>query len=183
MAEGETGELCCRGPYTIRGYYRAPERNREAFDAGFYRTGDLVRRHPSGNLIVEGRLKDLMNRGGEKIDAEEVEEVEGHLLVHPAVAAAAVVAMPDERLGERCRAYLTLRPGGAIDLAAMRAFLDARVLARFKWPERLEIIEQMPLSGVGKLSKAALREDIRARLAREAPGQRSRGASGGHDED
>jgi len=74
VAPGELGELVCRGPYTIRGYYRATEHNRVAFtDDGFYRTGDMVRRHPSGNLIVEGRRKDLINRGGEKISAEEIE--------------------------------------------------------------------------------------------------------------
>ena len=93
VATGEVGELWCRGPYTIRGYFRAPERNREAFTAdGFYRTGDLVRLDPSGNLVVEGRIKDLINRGGEKINAE---EIEAHLIAHPAVSAAAVVAMPD----------------------------------------------------------------------------------------
>ena len=95
VAPGAVGELWCRGPYTLRGYFRAPERNREAFTAdGFYRTGDLVRLDPSGNLVVEGRIKDLINRGGEKISAE---EIEAHLIAHPAVSAAAVVAMPDAR--------------------------------------------------------------------------------------
>src|SRR5262249_23179777 len=82
VAEGEIGELWCRGPYTIRGYYRAPDKNAEAFTPdGFYRTGDLVRLTASGNLIVQGRIKDQINRGGEKIGAE---EIESHLLAHSA---------------------------------------------------------------------------------------------------
>ncbi|HWJ39728.1 MAG TPA: AMP-binding protein, partial [Candidatus Limnocylindrales bacterium] len=106
---GAVGELWCRGPYTIRGYFRAPERNREAFtDDGFYRTGDLVRLDPSGNLVVEGRIKDLINRGGEKVNAE---EIEAHLLAHLAITAAAVVAMPDAVLGERACAYVSVRNG------------------------------------------------------------------------
>jgi 2,3-dihydroxybenzoate-AMP ligase len=96
---GELGELITRGPYTIRGYYKAEEHNRTTFTAdGYYRTGDVVRLHPSGNFIVEGRRKDLINRGGEKISAE---EIENFILTHPAVQNAAVVAMPDPVLGER----------------------------------------------------------------------------------
>ncbi|MDO8433915.1 MAG: AMP-binding protein [Candidatus Binatus sp.] len=164
-AAGDVGELWCRGPYTIRGYYRAAERNREAFtDDGFYRTGDLVRLHPSGNLVVEGRIKDLINRGGEKISAE---EIEAHLLAHPAVELAAVVAMPDPVLGERACAYVMLHDGSGFDLAAMREFLAARGVARFKWPERIEITSAIPLTNVGKIKKTELRADIERKLARE----------------
>ena len=114
------GELWCRGPYTIRGYFRAPERNREAFTAdGFYRTGDLVRLDPSGSLVVEGRIKDLINRGGEKINAE---EIEAHLIAHPAVSAAAVVAMPDAVLGEK-----VVRLSVSARWRDSRACRDARV--------------------------------------------------------
>jgi len=165
VAFGMVGELWCRGPYTIRGYYRAPERNREAFTAdGFYRTGDLVRRDPSGNLVVEGRIKDLINRGGEKISAE---EVEAHLIAHPAVSAAAVVAMPDTVLGEKACAYLSLRDGDTLALAAMREFLAARGVAQFKWPERIEIVSELPLTNVGKIRKSELRIDIAQKLAAE----------------
>ena len=108
MPDGEPGELLTRGPYTIRGYYRADDHNARAFTAdGFYRTGDIVRRDPGGNLIVEGRAKDLINRGGEKISAEEIENL---LLAHPAVREAAAVAMPHPVLGEQTCAYLVLRP-------------------------------------------------------------------------
>ena len=164
-APGEVGELWCRGPYTIRGYYRAPERNREAFTSdGYYRTGDLVRLDPSGNLIVEGRIKDLINRGGEKISAE---EIEAHLIAHPAIDAAAVVAMPDEMLGEKACAYLTLKDGAAFDLAMMRIFLAARGVAQYKWPERIELVRELPLTNVGKIKKSDLRADIAEKIARE----------------
>jgi len=165
-APGALGELLCRGPYTIRGYFRAPDRNREAFTAdGFYRTGDLVRLGPSGNLVVEGRIKDLINRGGEKISAE---EIEAHLIAHPAVSAAAVIAMPDPLLGEKTCVYLALRDRESLTLPAVRAFLEARGVAQFKWPERVEIVAELPLTNVGKIRKAELRRDIAVKLAAEA---------------
>jgi 2,3-dihydroxybenzoate-AMP ligase len=172
VATGEVGELWCRGPYTIRGYFRAPERNREAFTAdGFYRTGDLVRLDPSEHLVVEGRIKDLINRGGEKINAE---EIEAHLIAHPAVTAAAIVAMADEILGEKACAYLSLRDGQTLGLAAMREFLAARGVAQFKWPERIEIVIEWPLTNVGKTKKSELRRDIAEKIA----GERAALASG-----
>ena len=162
---GEVGELLCRGPYTLRGYYRAPERNREAFSSdGYYRTGDLVLLDPSGNLVIEGRIKDLINRGGEKINAE---EIEAHLIAHPAVDAVAVVAMPDEVLGEKTCVYLTLRGGETFDLVMMRSFLAARGVAQFKWPERIELIRELPLTNVGKIRKMELRADIAQKIASE----------------
>jgi len=165
VSRGEIGELLCRGPYTIRGYWNAADRNREAFTAdGFFRTGDLVRIHHSGSLVVEGRVKDLINRGGEKINAE---EIEGHLLAHLEVAAAAVVAMPDAILGERACAFVTLRNAGILSLDTIREFLAARGVARFKWPERLEIVAELPLTNVGKIRKAELRRLIAERIATE----------------
>jgi 2,3-dihydroxybenzoate-AMP ligase len=165
VAVGELGELLCRGPYTIRGYYRAEEHNSHAFTAdGYYRTGDLVRRHPSGNLIVEGRRKDVINRGGEKISAEEVEDL---VLSHPAVLNAAVVAMPDAVLGERACAYVVLRPGARLNFDDLVHHLDQRRIARFKFPERLEIVERFPTTAVGKVSKKDLRAEIAAKVAGE----------------
>jgi non-ribosomal peptide synthetase component E (peptide arylation enzyme) len=163
VAPGEVGELWGRGPYTIRGYYRAADYNRTVFTPdGFYRTGDMVRLHPSGNLVVEGRRKDMINRGGEHISAE---EVEGHLLSHPHVLNAAVVAMPDPALGERVCAYVVPRPGHSPTLGELQRFLlDDRRIARFKIPERLELSEQLPLTAVGKVAKQALREDVRKKL-------------------
>ena len=156
---GQVGELLTRGPYTIRGYYKAEEHNRVAFTSdGFYSTGDMVRLHPSGNLVVEGRSKDMINRGGEKISAEEVENM---VLSHDSVLNAAVVAMPDPILGERTCAFVIPRPGRTLTLEELAAFLLNKRIAKFKLPERLEIVDSFPLTGVGKVSK----KDLRARIA------------------
>ena len=169
VAEGETGELAARGPYTIRGYLAAPDRDREAFTAeGFYRSGDLVRaRRYDGTLSysIEGRVKDLIDRGGEKINAEEVERL---IAGHPAVAEIALVGMPDPRLGERGCAYVVPRdPQNPPTLAGICAHLEAEGLAKYKWPERLELIDALPRTQVGKVSKVILRADIGAKLEHE----------------
>ncbi|WP_019630448.1 (2,3-dihydroxybenzoyl)adenylate synthase [Actinomadura atramentaria] len=158
---GEVGHLLTRGPYTIRGYYRAPEHDARAFTAdGFYRTGDLVRRTPGGHLVVEGRAKDQINRGGEKIAAE---EVENHLLAHPAVHDAAVVAVPDPVLGERTCAFVV--PAGDPPRAPeLRAFLRGRGLADYKIPDRVVTVDAFPATGVGKTSRRDLRAALRAEL-------------------
>lgn len=151
---GEVGELLCRGPYTLRGYYRAPEVNCRAFtNDGFYRSGDLLRQHPSGNYVVEGRKSDLVNRGGEKISAEEVEEM---LLTHPLVANVACVPIPDRILGERMCAFVQPPSGGAPTLDQLTALLTERGLARFKHPERLVLVGELPLSPFGKVQKSVL---------------------------
>ncbi len=163
---GEVGEFCVRGPYTLRGYFAADEHNARAFtNDGFYRSGDLLRQHSSGNYIVEGRIKDLINRGGEKISAEEIENL---ILMHPAVRNVACVPMPDARLGERMCAYLVLHPGRNIELAELVGFLEQKEIARFKLPERIEIVDSFPVSAFGKVSKKALVETISAKLADEA---------------
>ena len=106
---GEVGEMCCRGPYTLRGYYGVPDYNARVFSRdGFYHSGDLMRQHPSGAFIVEGRKKDLINRGGEKISAEEVENL---ILSHPAVKNVACIPVPDPDMGERMCACILLRDG------------------------------------------------------------------------
>ncbi len=153
---GEVGHLLTRGPYTIRGYYRAPAHNQRSFTAdGFYRTGDLVRLTPQGYLVVEGRDKDQINRGGEKIAAE---EVENQLLAHLAVLDVAVVAMPDEYLGERICAFVISRDQASpINLRQARAFLKARGLADYKLPDRIEQVSAFPTTKVGKVNKKALR--------------------------
>ncbi|HEY5858465.1 MAG TPA: AMP-binding protein [Aldersonia sp.] len=163
------GELCVRGPYTIRGYYRADEHNANAFTAdGFYRTGDLSRRHLVGEheyYSIDGRIKDVINRGVEKIHAEEVEEL---IVTHPGVATVAVVAMPDAVLGERACAYLVMEPGhAALTVATLAEHLTAQGLAKYKLPERVEAVDTLPLSNIGKVSKKALREDITDKLRRE----------------
>jgi len=163
VPDGDIGELLVRGPYTLRGYYRVPEYNARTFTSdGFYKTGDLMRRHSSGNYIVEGRKKDLINRGGEKISAEEVENL---ILAHPAVLNVACVPMPDPQLGERMCAFVMLRPGMALTLQELTSFLLGKEIARFKLPERLEVLEELPLSRVGKVMKQALIEQAKALVA------------------
>jgi 2,3-dihydroxybenzoate-AMP ligase len=159
---GEPGELITQGPYTLRGYYRAPEHNARAFTPeGWYRTGDVVRLDDDGNLVVEGRAKDLINRGGEKISAEEVEDL---LLAHPRVLNVAAVAMPDRVLGERTCVYVIPRDGADLTLSDLTGYLEGRGVAKYKWPERLEIVDELPTTNVGKIDKRVLREDIVARL-------------------
>ncbi len=156
VPEGEVGELTCRGPYTLRGYFGVPEYNARQFTPdGFYRSGDLMRKHPSGNYVVEGRKKDLINRGGEKISAEEIENL---ILMHPAVQNAACVPVPDPNLGEKMCACLVLKPGKRIELADLVEFLKGKEIAKFKLPERLLICDDFPVSTFGKVSKKALAE-------------------------
>lgn len=150
---GSVGELLTRGPYTIRGYYRADDHNRIAFTPdGFYRTGDLVRLTPEGRLVVEGREKDLVNRGGDKVSAD---EVQNHLRAHPAVLDAAVVPVEDAFLGERTAACLILRDGGT-ETPALTDFLHDRGLAPYKIPDVVHVMQEFPLTSVGKVDKRAL---------------------------
>jgi 2,3-dihydroxybenzoate-AMP ligase len=163
---GRAGELCARGPYTIAGYFNAADRNAEAFTPdGFYRSGDLVRVRDLDGLAaisLEGRVKDLINRGGEKVNAEEVESL---LLQHPAVGDVALVAMPDQRLGERACVYIVTSDGHAAPaLSDLCAFLAERGVAKFKWPERLEPIDVLPRTEIGKVAKAQLRRDVARKL-------------------
>jgi 2,3-dihydroxybenzoate-AMP ligase len=165
VADGEVGEFLARGPYTLRGYYGVPEYNARAFTTdGFYRSGDLMRRHPSGNYLVEGRKKDLINRGGEKISAEEIENL---ILTHPAVQNVACVPMPDPILGERTCACVILRPNQSLTLEELVAFLAHEEIAKHKLPERLEIMDDFPLSAFGKVSKKDLTEKIALKLKEE----------------
>jgi 2,3-dihydroxybenzoate-AMP ligase len=165
VSPGEVGELTCRGPYTLRGYYGVPEYNARQFTPdGFYRSGDLMRLHPSGNYVVEGRKKDLINRGGEKISAEEIENL---ILAHPAVQNIACVPMPDPQLGEKMCACVIPKRGRSLTLAELIEFLKDKEIARFKLPERLEILPDFPVSTFGKVSKKALVEMVTAKLERE----------------
>jgi 2,3-dihydroxybenzoate-AMP ligase len=153
---GEVGEFCCRGPYTLRGYYGAPEHNARVFTRdGFYRSGDLMRQHPSGNFMVEGRKKDLINRGGEKISAEEIENL---ILSHDAVQNVACVPVPDPQLGERMCACIVTKPGATLSFDGLIRFLETKEMAKIKLPERLLILDDLPLSNFGKVSKKRLSE-------------------------
>lgn len=157
VPDGTSGHLLTRGPYTIRGYFRAPDHNARAFTPdGFYRTGDLVTRTPGGALVITGRHKDQINRAGEKIAAEEIEHA---LLRCPLVQAAAVVGTPDPWLGERSVAFVQVTPTQlAPDLAlTLRRHLRDLGLAAFKIPDRIEPLPALPRTPLGKTDKPALR--------------------------
>jgi mycobactin salicyl-AMP ligase len=155
VADGVDGELLVKGPYTIRGYYRAGERGAASFTPdGYYRSGDQVRRLPGGHLVVTGRIKDTIVRAGENVAADDIED---RLLTHPAVFQAAIVGLPDPTLGESICAVVVLASGAtAPSLADMRAFLTDAGLAAFKLPDRLAVLPSLPVTAVGKIDKRAL---------------------------
>ncbi|ONG44616.1 2,3-dihydroxybenzoate-AMP ligase [Pseudoroseomonas deserti] len=168
VPEGEPGHLLTRGPYTIRAYHNDDAANARSFTPdGFYRTGDIVRRTPEGNLVVQGRAGDHINRAGEKISAEEIED---HLLAHDAVFDAVVVSVPDEFLGERSCAFVIPR-GAAPKGAALKAWMRGRGIADFKVPDQVVIVAEFETTAAGKISRKELRARLRARLlADEAAG-------------
>ena len=169
---GERGHLLTRGPYTIRGYHNAADVNARAFtEDGYYRTGDIVSVTADGNLVVHGRSNDQINRGGEKVSAEEIEE---HLLAHPQVHDAAVVSIPDVYLGEKACAFVIAR-GDKPKGAALKAWIRSRGLAAFKVPDQIVFVDAFPSTGVGKISRKELRAALRDRLVSEtaASGQPS----------
>ncbi|WP_010197420.1 (2,3-dihydroxybenzoyl)adenylate synthase [Psychrobacter sp. PAMC 21119] len=154
VPEGEVGMLTTRGPYTFCGYYQSPEHNANAFDKnGYYASGDLVQRTPEGNLRVVGRVKDQINRGGEKIASEEIENL---ILAHPDVLNAALIAITDPRLGEKSCLYIISRDPN-IKASTLRRYLLNTGIAQYKIPDRFKFIESMPLTSVGKTDKKALR--------------------------
>ncbi|HCN71655.1 MAG TPA: 2,3-dihydroxybenzoate-AMP ligase [Pusillimonas sp.] len=166
---GEVGELCFRGPSSLHGYYSAPDINAVSFTPdGFFRTGDMVRARRIDNELVycfEGRMRDNINRGGEKFGTEDIE----HLIArHPAIADGKVVAMPDEIYGEKACAFLIAREGCTLPtVKELGAFLLEKGLAKYKLPERIEPCESFPVTRVGKLDRAALRALITEKLTQE----------------
>ncbi|TDO98905.1 (2,3-dihydroxybenzoyl)adenylate synthase [Marinomonas balearica] len=166
VTNGEAGELVTRGPYTIRGYYNAPEHNRQVFDeGGFYYTGDLVRQDERGYLTVVGRDKDQINRGGEKIAAEEVENL---LLKHELIMHSALVSMPDKTMGEKSCAFIVPKlKTHTLKSVGLRKYLRTHGIADYKIPDRFEFIDTLPLTHVGKPNKVMLRQIISERLNKE----------------
>ncbi len=158
VPDGVAGELATRGPYTLRGYYKSPAQNAQAIDKdGFYTTGDIVIRDAQGNLRVVGRVKDQINRGGEKISAEEVENL---LLRHPDVTQAALVGVEDAALGEKSCAFICGTSG--LRGPVLRRYLLAAGIADYKLPDRFRFINEMPLTAVGKIDKRRLRAQLSA---------------------
>lgn len=162
---GTSGELAVKGPGIFTGYYKAAEENRTALDAeGFFRTGDLARFDPSGNIVLVGRVKEMINRGGESISAVEIEHLIG---LHPDVKAVAVVPMPDPEMGEKVCAYVQPRPGAEVTFDGIVAFLRSQGASVLHLPERVEFIDEMPLTKAEKVDKWALRGDVARKRALE----------------
>lgn len=157
VAPGAQGNLITQGPYTIRGYYDNPEADARSFTAdGWYRTGDIVSVRPDGNLVVAGRAGDWVNRGGEKVSAE---ELEAHLLEHPDVRDAVIVGTPDPVLGQRICAFVQpADPAQRPTLTAVRKFVRERGVAAWKMPDAVVVVDQFPETGVGKTSRKELRK-------------------------
>ena len=167
VPDGEAGNLLTRGPYTIRAYHNNDGANARAFTPdGFYRTGDVVRRTPEGGLVVQGRAGDHINRAGEKISAEEIED---HLLGHPGVFDAAVVSLPDPFLGERSCAFV-IAQGERPKAAALKAWMRTRGLADFKVPDQIVFVDGFETTAVGKVSRKELRASLRRRFLAQAEG-------------
>ena len=163
VADGEPGMLATRGPYTFCGYYRSPEQNAQAFDnEGYYYSGDLVQLTPTGDLRVVGRVKDQINRGGEKVASEEIENL---IVMHPDVTHAGLVAMPDDRLGEKSCAFVVSRNPN-LKPPTLRRHLMELGIAEYKLPDRIRLIETMPLTAVGKIDKKHLRQLLAAETTR-----------------
>ncbi len=158
LPPGFEGNFEVLTPTLFEGYLNRPELTAQALTAdGYYRTGDLAQIDADGYLHITGRVKDVINRGGEKVPVVEVEQV---LYAHPAVREVAIVAMADERLGERACAFVVLEPGGELDFEAMQRHLDAQRVAKPYWPERLELVDELPHTPSGKIQKFLLRDQL-----------------------
>ncbi|MDY0927601.1 (2,3-dihydroxybenzoyl)adenylate synthase [Enterobacter sp. CFBP8995] len=156
LPSGTIGRLMTRGPYTFRGYYKSPEHNAASFDAnGFYCSGDLIEIDAQGYITVQGREKDQINRGGEKIAAEEIENL---LQRHPDVIHAALVSMNDELMGEKSCAFIVASQ--PIKAVALRRHLRELGVAEFKLPDRITCVDALPLTPVGKVDKKRLRQQL-----------------------
>lgn len=157
VAVGETGLIQVRGPYTMRGYFRMPEKNAEAFTTdGFYVSGDLVQQANDGAITVVGREKEQINRGGEKLSGEELENV---LIGHEAVLDAVIVGLPDKLLGERICAFV-IPHDKASSALKLKRYLKDQGVAAFKMPDEFRFVERFPKTGVGKVNKALLRKKL-----------------------
>ncbi len=168
LGVGEVGEYCQKAPFIIAGYYKRPDLNKAKWDRdGFYHSGDACYLDENGLYHFSTRLKDIIIRGGMNISAEEVEYI---LYRNPKVINVAVVGMPDQILGERCCAFMEVKSGESMSLEEVRVFMEQNNVAKYKWPERIEVIGQLPRTPTGKILKYVLREEIRKKAAGETVG-------------
>ncbi len=162
---GEVGEMITKGPMCFKGYFRNPEENAKVFDKeGFFHTGDLMSQRPDGRYVVEGRAKDMIIRGGENVYPE---PVEGWLMKHPGIINAAVVGMPDTRLGEKLCAFVQVAEAQKITMEDVQRMMKEQGIAVYQWPERLEVVRGWPLTALNKIDKRLLRAYITNKLIGE----------------
>jgi non-ribosomal peptide synthetase component E (peptide arylation enzyme) len=160
---GEEGELLAKGPNIFTGYFKSAEDNKKTFTPdGFFKTGDLARIDESGTITITGRIKETILRGGETISAVGIERL---ISAHPAVAEVAVIGMPDKALGERICAYIRLKENADLTFEELITHLKAIGASVMQLPERVEFIDSIPLTNIGKADKKALKEDIAKKLA------------------
>lgn len=163
LPQGRDGEIVVRGSAMMLGYKDAGQTREALTDDGFFRTGDIGHLTPEGAIVITDRKKDIIIRGGENLSAREIEDM---LYSHPGILEAAVVAMPHERLGEGVCAFLVMEPGaGALDLETLKPYLEENRLAKQKWPERIEVVAELPKTASGKVRKDVLRQQIKSRPA------------------
>lgn len=165
VKQGEIGEMVVKGPSHFKGYFRNPEQNKAAFDdQGFFHSSDLMSQREDGRYVVEGRMGDVIKRAGENVYPAPVEAL---LAEHPAVIEAAVIGIPDARVGARLCCILQLKEGQDLTLAEIQQYMQEKGLAVFQWPERVEKVPGWPLTAVNKIDKRCLRAYMAARLFRE----------------
>lgn len=166
LHDGAIGEICARGPHCVGGYFNDPETTAAAWPEGYFRTGDLGHVDEDGFLVLEGRSKDIIIRGGQNISASEVEDI---LCRHPGIADVAVVRMPDAEMGERACAFIIGRSGAALSLLEIGRFMREEGVAVFKIPERVELVDKLPMNRAGnKVNKLLLEESLRSMRASAA---------------
>jgi 2,3-dihydroxybenzoate-AMP ligase/mycobactin salicyl-AMP ligase len=163
---GEQGELVVKGPEVFTGYYKTSEEEKRSIFTpdGYYRTGDLAKIDEQRYIRITGRIKDVIQRGGETLVPGEMEEL---IRKHPSVESAAVVGMPDPKMGERACAYVVTKPGQALSFDEMIAFLKTQGAGVLLFPERLELVDALPMTEIGKIDKKELRKDIEKKLSQE----------------
>ena len=163
------GELCARGPNLVSGYYGNPEMTREAWKDGWFHIGDAAKIGEEGHIVVFGRKRDVIIRGGQNIYPAEIEEI---LMQHPKVSEVVIVKMPDRIMVEKQCAYVIPKKGETFCFEEMASFLQSRKIAPYKIPERLEILTEFPMVAAGnKVDKTRLEEDVAGKLKRESEGK------------
>jgi non-ribosomal peptide synthetase component E (peptide arylation enzyme) len=156
------GELIVKGPGIFSGYYKMPQENEKVFDKnGYFRTGDQAMINTSGDFILTGRLKEMINRGGESISATDIENL---MLTHPGIIAVAVVPMPDPELGERACAFVQRASGAELDFEKIISFLKDQGASVLQLPERIEFVDELPYTKAEKIDKQALIKNIKMKI-------------------